>query len=433
MRDVIDIDRAREQRQARQRTVREPTGDWRDSLIWEQMPRGGERLGQNIANVITILRHHDAWHGVLAFDDFASGVTILREPPWYLDDGPSDSVHLGAWTDEDTTRTAAWLLRTWRLRIGADTVGDAVRVVAHAQAVHPVREYLDSVAWDGTLRIGTWLSAYLGAPINDYTATVGRWWLISAIARVYSPGCQADHALILEGPQGIGKSSTLRILAGQWYTDSSIDIGAKDGYLALRGRWIIELAELEALSRAETARAKAYLSSPVDHYRPPYGREPIAVPRQSVIAGTINHGAYLRDETGGRRWWPVTCGPIDLDGLRRDRDVLWAEAREAYRGGAPWWPTTAEQVAACEAEQADRLESDAWETTIGVWLNRQMGDVTVGQVLSDAIQIDRAKWSQADQRRVGACLTRLAWRRVQRREGARRVWVYQRPKRTVRS
>jgi predicted P-loop ATPase len=147
---------------------------------------------------------------------------------------------------------------------------------------------------------------------SDYVWAIGAKWLISAVAHIYKPGCKADHMLIAEGPQGLFKSTAFQVLGEPWFTDNIEELGTKDSQLATLGRWIIELAELDALTRAELSRVKAFLSRSIDRFRPPYGRRLIESPRQCVFVGTVNHGEYLRDETGGRRFWPVEL-------RRRDR------------------------------------------------------------------------------------------------------------------
>ena len=145
-----------------------------------------------------------------------------------------------------------------------------------------------------------WLSTYLGADDTEYSRAVGSRWLISAVARIFRPGAKADCCLILEGPQGIRKSTALRTVAGEYFTDELADLGSKDAAMQTRGVWIIELSELDNLSHAEVARIKAFMSRTTDRFRPPYGMRLVESPRQCVFAGTVNHGTYLRDETGGQ-------------------------------------------------------------------------------------------------------------------------------------
>ena len=187
--------------------------------------------------------------------------------------------------------------------------------------------------WDGDRRVHNWLATYLGVKPSEYAAAVGSRWLIAAVARIYPPGCKNDCCLILEGKQGTLKSTALRTLAEPWFTDDMPELGTKDSQLNLRGIWVIELSELDSMTRGEVGHVKAYLSRATDHFRPPYGHAPIDVPRECVFAGTSNKGAYLRDETGGRRFWPVQCGPIDIPYLKQDRDQLFAEAVALYERG----------------------------------------------------------------------------------------------------
>ena len=210
-----------------------------------------------------------------------------------------------------------------------------------------------------------WLSTYIGVEETEYSRAVGLRWLISAIAQIYRPGAKADCCLILEGPQGIRKSTALRIIAGEYFTDELADLGSKDAAMQTRGVWIIELSELDSLSHAEVARIKAFMSRTTDRFRPPYGMRLVESPRQCVFAGTVNHSSYLRDETGGRRFWPVVCGQIDVDALACDRDQ---EAKVRFESGSFWWLDTMDLVQLASDQQEARYEGDPWEEVIGPWL-----------------------------------------------------------------
>ena len=204
-----------------------------------------------------------------------------------------------------------------------------------------MRDYFGGLVWDGTSRLDQWLVTYFHAEPTEYVLAVGPRWLISSVARIYQPGCQADHVLILEGPQGKQKSQALRTLPNDefWFTDRLSHIGSKDAAIEIAGIQIVELAEMDALTKAASSTSKSFLTRRHDRFRPPWGKHPITLPRQCIFAATINPpaGGYLKDPTGARRFWPVSChGMIDRDGIERDRDQLWAEAVARYRAGAKW-------------------------------------------------------------------------------------------------
>ena len=392
----------------KKRGVRKPPADWRSALVYTKT-KSGEKIAGVVSNIITILSCDDPWVGVIGSNTFAGDrETILRPPPWEAETTPAVAPKRGdTWTDADDTRAAAWLQRRWSLLITPEAVGAAVRVIAQKNPFHPVVEYLDSLTWDGKPRIQNWLSTYLGVAASDYSAAVGQWWLVSAIARVRTPGCKADHVIIFEGKQGKKKSTALSVLAGpDWFSDELPELGSKDSYGALQGRWIVELAELDQLNRAETARAKAFFSATVDRYRPPYGRRVITAPRHCVFAGTVNLEDYLKDDTGNRRFWPVATGEIDIEALRRDRDQIWAEANHAHAHGAKWWPSGDEHQMVGE-QQDERFQADAWELRISEWLSTKTTDFTLGDVLSDPLGLEPGRWTRADQMRVASCLRRL--------------------------
>jgi predicted P-loop ATPase len=404
-----------------------------------------------LANAIDALRSAPEWDGVLWHDEFSVRTVARHPPPW---DAAAIN-HLGAdwreceWTDRDDILTANWLQQQG-INVSKDVAAQAIEAVAHDRRFHPVRDYLDSLRWDGTPRLPYWLTTYLGVPKTPYSAAVGTRWLVAAVARIDRPGCKADCALILEGPQGLKKSTALSVLGGPWFTDQIADLGSKDSCVDVQGAWIIELAELDSMSRPALGRIKAFMSRPADRFRPPYGKRTVNQPRQCIFAGTINpEGGYLKDATGNRRFWPVTCTDIDVEALERDVDQLWAEAVALYCNDMPWWLDTPELEQAARRQQEARYQGDAWDDPIQRYLTHykaavrnDWGDVTgfvwteraapldrvsVGEILAEVFELPEAKWSQVEQNRVSRALTALGWQRKQRQVDGQKVWVYVRP------
>ena len=294
-----------------------------------------------------------------------------------------------------------------------------MQTAARDHPFHPVKSYLHGLRWDGQKRVDRWLSTYLGAENNEYSRAVGSRWLISAVARILRPGAKADCCLILEGPQGSRKSTALRTLAGEFFTDELADLGSKDAAMQTRGVWIIELSELDSLSHAEVARIKAFMSRTTDRFRPPYGMRLMESTRQCVFAGTVNHATYLRDETGGRRFWPITCGPIDVEA--RDRDQLWAEARVRFESGSVWWLDTPDLIQLANDQQEARYERDPWEEVIGPWLEGRQS-TSISEVLVKCVLKPQAQWTQTDKIRSARCLRAQGWVRYRERQGDRLEW-----------
>jgi len=397
------------------------------------------KIQPTLENAQIALSAAPEWQGVLAWNAFALRMESRAASPW--------SAPGALWRDVDDLYTCVWLQQHGVI-VGDYIAGKAAYGVAHQHPFHPVRRYLDGLRWDGVARIDGWLETYLGARIDEdedegdadedaagqlaYMRAVAARWLISAVARIYQPGCQVDHTLILEGPQGDGKSSAFQVLAGEeFFTDDMPDLSSKDAALACAGKWILELSELDALSKAEISRIKGFLSRRVDRYRPPYGRHLIEASRQCVFAGTVNSARYLKDESGGRRFWPVACGRIELAALARDRDQLWAEARSRYQRGEKWWLDTRSLVKTAEREQDARFQAHPWESLIEEWLGKRpphLSEFTTADVLTLAVHKDTGCWDRGDESKVGAILQKLGWKSKRGSSATRRrVYVRARP------
>ena len=294
---------------------------------------------------------------------------------------------------------------------------------------HPVRDYLDSLAWDGTSRLDDWLVRYCGVEDTPYARAVGRLMLIAAVRRVRQPGSKHDEMLVLEGPEGLSKSTLLEMLAvhDDWFSDS-LPLNADDKKMieSASGKWIIEVSELQGMRKGDVGKIKAQVSRKRDRARLAYGRLPVEVDRQCVFFGTVNPmeaEGYLASITGNRRFWPVEVTKVDLDAFRRDRDQLWAEASvreangETSRLDPSLWPDAIQQQTAREAPNPFR---DALAAHIaqreGVLFSE---DVWI--ILN--IPVDRR---QPLYGKVGKAMRDMGWSRAKRRRrpGADQEWAY---------
>jgi predicted P-loop ATPase len=282
------------------------------------------------------------------------------------------NLDIGEIDDNAVTQLRNYILDTYRFDPGDRHVQDAIAALGLEHQFHPVCDYLDGLKWDDIPRVDLWLTTVYDAEDNVYTRAVGRLWLIAAVRRVRHPGCKFDTALMFEGRQGIAKSKSLNILAvkDEWFSDIDVlGLPMKEQIELTEGIWINELGEMGSVRRGkENEKIKAYLSRKRDRSRMAYGRLTAKRPRQCVLAGTINHDQYLKDETGNRRYWPIAAkGEANLEWLREWRDQLWAEASaiektllmtdEALELPRELWPVAA-------IEQEKRMTEDPWLETL---------------------------------------------------------------------
>lgn len=389
-----------------------PAVDWKAGLLRSE--HGA--LKPLLANAITVLSNAPPFAGIIKLDQFATRIMLVGAPPWDCADAPWAP---RPWSSSDDIRAAEWLQRQG-IAVNSNVAAQAVTAVAEQQKFHPVIAYLDRCRWDGKARLATWMTKYLGAKDNLYHNQVGRCSLIAAVARIRRPGSKVDTMPILEGAQGLGKSTLLRVLFEPWYSDEIADFGSKDAAMQLSGAWLIEISELDAMSRADAGRIKAFISRTTDRYRPPYGSRVIEQPRSCVFWGTTNSDGYLRDDTGGRRFWPVRVGQVDIGGLSADRDQLWAEAQHAYSAGEKWWFQTQDVQAAAADEQRARYEGDPWENMIGKHVAAR-SFITIPEILSEVLNLPAGQWGLREQIRVSRCLRSLGFEKCQRRKGKDRI------------
>jgi predicted P-loop ATPase len=384
----------------------------KDSWLSQCIPGENGRPLANVANALKGCRRAPELQDAFAYDEMQCAPILQRAVGLVIAD---DGFEPRPLNDDDVTRVQEWLQGAGLKRIAKDAVRDAVSLVAKENSYHPVREYLEALKWDGKPRVNVWLTTRLGADLTPYTQKIGTWFLISMVARIFEPGCKADYMMTLEGVQGALKSSACAALGGAYFSDNLPDVaGGKDVSQHLKGKWLIEIPEMSAMSKAESALLKAFITRTVERYRPSYGRLEVIEPRQCVFIGTTNKSAYLRDETGGRRFWPVKTGLIDIDGLVEDRDQLFAEAVHLYRRQHPWWPDKNFEQTFIRPEQEARFESDVWDESIREYIRTcpLLDDgITVGKLAREAVGIQTDRIGRADQNRIIAVLENLGWQR----------------------
>ena len=398
------------------------------------VPGGGLLTGSkgqvlaNVSNAILLLESDPDLQGVIRYNEFADKTEIWKPIPKKTGT-PDAAIYPHPWTDADSIALQAYLQMSAIPNISRQDVDAALTHRARDCRYHPVRDYFSSLVWDKTPRLDSWLMEYCNADTSAqaaYLEEVGSKFLISAVARVMRPGCKADHVLVLEGSQGIGKSTALSTLAGaEWFTDSlPNDLGNKDAAIHLRGRLIVEMSELSQFTRSQIETIKAYVTRQTDIYRPPFGRHDIEAPRQCVFAGSTNSDNYLVDSTGNRRFWPVKVGTIDIVALQRDRDQLWAEAYARFRQGEAWHMTDRDVIAIQVEQAASRVVTDPWRADVISILQRHgTAGITPGEVLEQIAGLNSTDRHKGNASRVSAILRELGWRQGKRHHSRGQVYL----------
>lgn len=369
--------------------------------------------------IINLLQSSPEWEGVLSYDEFSLRIRLYLPIPGFarLDDVfPRDFREF-----PDLLDATHWIQSIGKLDAGKDVVWDAIMHVSYNNAHHPVRDYLRNLRWDGRPRLETWMHEHLGAENTLFNKAAGAKWLIGGVARIMEPGCFVKNILTLESNQDFGKSTALSILSvkSEWFLDHIADLSSKDALIQTAGKWIVEFAEFDSLGRSASSRVKAFLSTRIDTYRPPYGKTASDFPRQWIGAATINKGGngYLVDETGNVRFWPVECAvgwktsrKVDKGILYKARDQLWAEAFCRYNQKETWWLDT-EELREKQTEISDeRVQVDSRETKVRAFLTEKVNWTTLGAVM-EFCGIPTENQDRARQILFGTLMHQIKWKR----------------------
>lgn len=347
-------------------TVPQAAGEYR--LRWDYAENGQTKNTLNNCVNYFFLKDSELLD-MLAYNEFTDQIIMTRKAPWI-----KESIHPSGkvWSDEDTVMCRYYLSQNYKFDISRMIVDEAVLVVAKRNPNHPVRNWMESLAWDGKKRLDSWLIDYLSAKDTPYTRTIGAKTLIGAVNRIMEPGCQFDYMLVLEGEQGTGKSTVCKILGGPWYGDIVLDPHSKDTVTAMQKCMILEVSEMQHNSRAAVDAVKSFITRKVDIIRAAYARHTREIPRQSIMIGTMNleaESGWIKDGTGGRRFWGVETGTIDIPGFRLVRDQLFAEAVARFKKGERPYLDQASIVAEAKKEQHSRRQIDPWTEKVEDWLD----------------------------------------------------------------
>lgn len=343
---------------------------------------GKRRKKPTRGNIELILRNDKELKHIKGYNTFAYRYEIDGPLPW------DEQTGTRRWEDNDDAGLRSYLEKKYDIDVKSKAE-DALSIVMNERRFSSVLEYLEPLEWDGVARIETLLQDYLGAEDSAYTREAMKNALVGAVARIYRPGCKMDNALVLIGLQGLGKSTFIRKLARreEWYTDSVNRFGDKDSMSAIQGKWIVELAELAGMAKAEVEAVKAFISSSSDSFRKAYRRNDKDYQRQSILIGSTNNENFIRDATGGRRFWPVKIGIQkrskdvfkDLD---QEIDQIWAEAKFYFLRGDSWFAQGEFAMLAAE-KQRESAELDGYTETIREYL----------ETLLPADWYDNEKWT----------------------------------------
>jgi len=383
-----------------------------------QLQKGDRGVRRSLSNLILYLRHLPGLGRDLRFNEL-SYQTEWRGRP--IEDADLIDIRL--------------LLEGEGFSPPDKDVRAAVDRVAREHSYNPIGEYLNRLSWDGAPRLAHWMIRLLGAPDTDFVRLISPKAMISAVARALDPGCKVDTVLVIEGPQGIKKSTAIATLFGEEYTAESVSLFEQHNkmVMAMMGAWVVELAEFVAIARSHHASVKGLLSMRRDKVVLPYAKMASTHPRRCVFFGTINpdETGYLTDSTGNRRYWPVSVARADIEGIRNDRDQLWAEAVHRYRAGERWWLEPAEEALA-QAVQSQREEEDAWAEPLRNKLQteaengRSYAEITMDQALT-FLGIPHERKDKRSQMRAASALKSIGFERVSEWRSGKTYRCWRRP------
>lgn len=390
---------------------------------FEQGEPKKKKTDGKLATFLKIMNKDDVIQKIFGFNEFTEDIEFIKAPPWSPLTSPGRII-----SDTDIISLKVYVSQKFGFEPATGIVAEAIDYEAQNFRHHPVRDHILGLKWDSRPRIDEWLINAAGCEDNAYIRAVGRKVLVAAVSRIFQPGCIFQYMLVLEGDQGIGKSRLVSILGGAWATELNITEDDKDVVEYMRGRWIIEVPEMVCVKKTEVDHLKAFITKTKDRVRLAYRRNATDFQRQSILIGTINpsgDNTYLRDDTGGRRFWPVMCTKIDIGWLTNNRDQLIAEAYEVYKQGTEELHLTDPEVQRiAKLHQDERQDEDVWFPYIQECIESlPPGEgVTIGDIADKAVNIKKDKLDKSVSIRIGKILRRLGV--PHKRIGKERIRTY---------
>ena len=398
----------------------EPPAVANESMValWDRLGLALSSTGNPIMNEDNVARifertpelRRQLWH-----DEFYNSI-FIQDP----NAGPRE------WTDKDTFELTMNLQREYGMsRLSDAIVRRAITVLAGRVIKNEPKDWMGSLKWDGVPRIDNFFISHLGAVPSNYVRAASKNFWVSMVARIYDPGCIMRSMVILKSKQLTGKSTAFSIIGGKWYSEALENIQSNNFLQSLHGNLLIEFGDLAGMDRAEVNRIKQIISCRKDRFRAPYERHPANHLRRCVLVGSTNEDNFLRDDTGGTRFWPIETGTIDHASIIRDRDQLFAEAVERFNGGENWHIMPSEET---EEVQESYRQADEWENEISEWIrnNPYKVEFSVRQVGCECLRISLDRLDKSTQIRIARNLNKIGCERFQKFDDGKNVKLWRR-------
>lgn len=399
--------------------------DWHKKLSMTTSKGQPPKIKVSFANIILILQNEIDLQ-LLKRNLFTHKETWGCDTPWGYKAGRERSSG-----NDDLIQVKSWLFENFGFDAPVNVIEEALLFITLQNTFHPVKDYLESLEWDGVPRVEKAFFTYLGSKMpKTYLRAVSRKFFLALIKRIYKPGCKFDHLPVLEGAQGVGKSTFGRILVSdEWFLDGLPDLADKDAALNIQGIWLCEMSELSVLYRSQLEAAKAFIVRQTDKVRPPYGRRRVDSPRSNVFLGTTNSEDYLSDVTGNRRFWPVKVARLEFQKLRDDRDQLLAEAKFLYDfASEPLYLDGRANVQALRIQESRRIEdeSDAMQMALQKYLSISEADramdlkcFQLDQLFDEGPFQNLFQKNMANRKSAAIVLTRAGYKKIHTMKGKR--------------